>query len=89
MSKLHQTQPLLILRRNAKRYSVSQLRVKDSSSRVSAELAELIAVRKEREINHVFVLSLVGRILKDDQTLDEYKITEGLTVHLVKGKTAA
>mmetsp|Transcript_14413 Transcript_14413/g.19515 ORF Transcript_14413/g.19515 Transcript_14413/m.19515 type:complete len:109 (+) Transcript_14413:36-362(+) len=30
-----------------------------------------------------------GRILKDESTLDEYKIEDGLTVHLVKGKTAS
>lgn len=30
-----------------------------------------------------------GKILKDDLTLDEYKITDGLTVHLVKGKSSA
>jgi ubiquilin len=29
-----------------------------------------------------------GKILKDDLTLDEYKITDGLTVHLVKGKSS-
>jgi ubiquilin len=29
-----------------------------------------------------------GKILKDEMTLDEYKITDGLTVHLVKGKSA-
>jgi ubiquilin len=29
-----------------------------------------------------------GKILKDEMTLDEYKITDGLTIHLVKGKTA-
>ena len=29
-----------------------------------------------------------GKILKDDMTLDSYKITDGLTIHLVKGKTA-
>ena len=29
-----------------------------------------------------------GKILKDDgdQTIDQYNITDGLTVHLVKGK---
>jgi ubiquilin len=27
-----------------------------------------------------------GKILKDEQTIDEYKITDGLTIHLVKGK---
>jgi len=26
-----------------------------------------------------------GKILKDEMTLDEYKIADGLTVHLVKG----
>ena len=26
-----------------------------------------------------------GKILKDEMTLDEYKIGDGLTVHLVKG----
>lgn len=30
-----------------------------------------------------------GKILKDELTLDEYKITDGLTVHLVKGKSSA
>ena len=29
-----------------------------------------------------------GKILKDELTLDEYKITDGLTVHLVKGKSS-
>ena len=29
-----------------------------------------------------------GKILKDEMTLDEYKITDGLTVHMVKGKSA-
>jgi ubiquilin len=30
-----------------------------------------------------------GKILKDENTLDSYKIEEGVTVHLVKGKSAA
>ena len=30
-----------------------------------------------------------GKILKDEMTLDEYKITDGLTIHLVKGKSAS
>ena len=30
----------------------------------------------------------VGRILNDEKTLDEYKIEDGLTIHLVKGKSA-
>ena len=34
------------------------------------------------------IISL-GRILKDEQTLASYEIVDGLTVHLVRGKTAA
>ena len=30
-----------------------------------------------------------GKILKDENTLEEYKIEDGVTVHLVKGKSAA
>lgn len=30
-----------------------------------------------------------GRILKDETTISEYKIEDGLTVHLVKGKAAS
>jgi Ubiquitin family len=30
-----------------------------------------------------------GKILKDEVTLEEYKIEDGVTVHLVKGKSAA
>jgi uncharacterized ubiquitin-like protein YukD len=29
-----------------------------------------------------------GKILKDELNLEEYKITDGLTVHMVKGKSA-
>jgi len=29
-----------------------------------------------------------GKILKDENTLAEYKIEDGVTVHLVKGKSA-
>ena len=32
---------------------------------------------------------IIGKILKDEQTLAEYKIEDGVTVHLVKGKAAA
>ena len=31
----------------------------------------------------------VGKILKDENTLEEYKIEDGVTVHLVKGKSAS
>jgi ubiquilin len=31
----------------------------------------------------------IGKILKDENTLKDYKIADGDTVHLVKGKTAA
>ena len=36
-----------------------------------------------------FLLPCLGRILKDEQTIESYEIQDGLTVHLVKGKTAA
>jgi len=29
-----------------------------------------------------------GKILKDELTVEDFKITDGLTIHLVKGKTA-
>ena len=29
-----------------------------------------------------------GKILKDELTIEDFKITDGLTIHLVKGKTA-
>ena len=29
-----------------------------------------------------------GKILKDESTLDHYKITDGLTIHMVKGMSA-
>ena len=28
-----------------------------------------------------------GKFLKDEMSLDEYKISDGLTIHLVKGKS--
>ncbi len=34
-------------------------------------------------------ISNLGRILKDENTIASYEITDGLTVHLVRGKTAA
>ena len=44
-------------------------------------------------INHFLLktnfIKISGRILKDEQTLKEYNITDEGTVHLVKGKTAA
>ena len=43
------------------------------------------------KVNRICDLNFVelGRILKDEQTLNEYNITDSQTVHLVKGKTAA
>ena len=43
------------------------------------------------KVREIFVITFVesGRILKDEQTLNEYSITDACTVHLVKGKTAA
>jgi hypothetical protein len=36
----------------------------------------------------LFDLNLnLGKILKDELTLEEYKIEDGVTVHMVKGKS--
>jgi ubiquilin len=46
--------------------------------------AEKQSAMKAEEMRLIFK----GKILKDEMTLDEYKITDGLTIHLVKGKSA-
>lgn len=58
----------------AKNKPASRLKNKDSSSKVV------------QLYNDNF---LIGKILKDENTLEEYKIEDGVTVHLVKGKSAA
>jgi len=37
----------------------------------------------------LWFIHLSGKILKDENTLEDYKIADGDTVHLVKGKSAA
>ena len=52
------------------------------------ELKDLCAVKQAAMTAEDMRLIFKGKILKDDLTLDEYKITDGLTVHLVKGKSS-
>ena len=57
----------------------------EEGSKLSADNMRLIFKGKLT----VFTNQLLGRILKDEQTLVDFKIEDGQTVHLVKGKTAA
>lgn len=46
-------------------------------------------VRNKKKLFSKCSYFLIGKILKDENTLEEYKIEDGVTVHLVKGKSAA
>lgn len=52
------------------------------------ELKEECAKKQEAMAASEMRLIFKGKILKDEMTLDEYKITDGMTIHLVKGKAA-
>lgn len=52
------------------------------------ELKEMCATKQEAMAAGEMRLIFKGKILKDEMTLDEYKITDGMTIHLVKGKAA-
>jgi hypothetical protein len=53
------------------------------------ELKKACATKQSSIAADEMRLIFKGKILKDEMTLDEYKITtDGLTVHLVKGKAA-
>ena len=52
------------------------------------ELKEECAKKQEAMAAGEMRLIFKGKILKDEMTLDEYKITDGMTIHLVKGKAA-
>jgi ubiquilin len=56
-----------------------------SQAGISAEEQRLIFKGK----NSLSLRDCVGKILKDENTLEEYKIEDGVTVHLVKGKSAS
>ena len=49
------------------------------------ELKDECAIKQEAIKAEEMRLIFKGKILKDELTLDEYKIADGLTVHLVKG----
>ena len=53
------------------------------------ELKDLCAEKQTAMTAEDMRLIFKGKILKDELTLDEYKIQDGLTVHLVKGKSSA
>ena len=52
---------------------------------LKTECATKMETMKAEEMRLIYK----GKILKDEQTLDSYKITDGMVVHLVKGKSAA
>lgn len=61
-----------------------------SKAEIPAEEQRLIFKGKLIIIPTDMVLMIcLGKILKDENTLEEYKIEDGVTVHLVKGKSAA
>ena len=49
------------------------------------DLKEACAAKQDSIKAEEMRLIFKGKILKDELTLDEYKILDGLTVHLVKG----
>ena len=53
-----------------------------------SELKKACAEKQSNIAAEEMRLIFKGKILKDEMTLDEYKITDGLTIHLVKGKSA-
>ena len=55
--------------------------------RMAANSLQISNVSFSKVINPV-CFNLIGRILKDDHNLDVYKIEDGVTVHLVKAKSA-
>lgn len=55
---------------------------------ITADEMRLIFKGKHRILTNTCVFPL-GKILKDELTLEEYKIEDGVTCHLVKGKSAA
>jgi len=52
------------------------------------ELKKACAEKQSAMAAEEMRLIFKGKILKDEMTLDEYKITDGMTIHLVKGKSA-
>jgi ubiquilin len=68
--------------------SGDQFEVEVSAKASVLDLKKACAEKQTSIIAEEMRLIFKGKILKDEMTLDEYKITDGLTIHLVKGKSA-
>ena len=68
--------------------SGDQFEVEIKTSESVMELKKACAEKQTAMAAEEMRLIFKGKILKDEMTLDEYKITDGMTIHLVKGKTA-
>ena len=68
--------------------SGDQFEVELSAKAPITDLKAACAAKQTNIAANEMRLIFKGKILKDEMTLDEYKITDGLTVHMVKGKSA-
>ena len=68
--------------------SGDQFEVEVGAKAAVADLKAACATKQTTIAAGEMRLIFKGKILKDEMTLDEYKITDGLTVHMVKGKAA-
>jgi len=68
--------------------SGDQFEVEIAPKATVEELKKACAEKQTAMAAEEMRLIFKGKILKDEMTLDEYKITDGLTIHLVKGKSA-
>lgn len=69
--------------------SGDQFEVEVATKATVKELKEACAAKQTAIGADEMRLIFKGKILKDEMTLEDYKIGEGLTVHMVKGKSAA
>jgi ubiquilin len=68
--------------------SGDQFEVEVNNNAPVSELKEQCASKQDAIKSDEMRLIFKGKILKDEMTLDEYKIADGLTVHMVKGSKA-
>jgi hypothetical protein len=50
---------------------------------------EMRLIFKGKPLKERQLIIMIGKILKDENSLEEYKIENGCTLHIVKGKSAA
>ena len=62
-----------------------QVEVECEATITVKDFKELCATKQSAIAAADMRLIFKGKILKDEMTLDDYKITDGLTIHLVKG----